>query len=82
MRLKPTITRPLIVCRIRHVWRGMFLAYWDDRLNYPRQLSGLFRRVDGVWTSGEAHPSGTRSHYFQPAPAEVAAALDSFSASL
>lgn len=78
MRTKPTADRPVIVCRVSHVWGGMFMAYWDDRLNYPRQLSALFRRVDGKWTEGEAHPTGTRAGpILREAPAAVALALES-----
>lgn len=80
MRPKPTTARPVIVCKIRHVYKGMCSAQWDDLLNYPRQLSDLFRQIDGVWHSGEAHPSGVYGSLLRPAPVAVGEALTAFAA--
>lgn len=80
MRHKPTAARPVIVCRVSYVYKGVYRAQWDDRLNYPRQLSDLFRRIDGVWHSGEDHPTGIYGSHLRPAPVAVGDALTAFAA--
>lgn len=69
-----------MVYKVRHVWRGMFTAEWTDLKNYPRTFTDLFRRVDGAWTTGEAHPTGCRSSLLRPAHPLIAAALETHEA--
>lgn len=79
MRRKPTASRPVIALAARLVWRGLYLAEWDDLSNYPRKQSTLFRCVGGTWFSGEENPTGCKSSPLRPAPVAVAAMLSAVS---
>lgn len=62
--------------KVVNVWRGIFAAEWKDKLN-ARPRRELFRKIGGVWFTGEAHPTGTKSGPLRAAPPAIAAALDS-----
>jgi hypothetical protein len=47
-----------------------------DTLNGSRRYSVLCYRRDGLWVSGEAHPTGCYGRPLQPVSPEIAAALD------
>ena len=60
MRTKPKEGETLVY-KVRQLWRGIFRVEWTDSLNYPRTFETLFRKVNGAWCSGEAHPVGVHN---------------------
>lgn len=65
-----------IVYGVRRVWLGIYRVDWSDSLNYPRSFRTLFRKVSGVWSSGEEFPTGVHGDLLRPARSAISQALN------
>lgn len=61
--------------RARQLWRGIFEVTFRFKRN-GRHYRNLFRKVNGVWSSGTEFPVGTHGDLLRAAPPQFKAGLD------